>query len=239
MLHRVEGIGNGGRVIDVGGVVEPEEDYEGPVLVIFAVDPGVTTGWSALKVPVRLLSSLGATRTLVRCRHRHGQVLRSGAVRISGGGGSYSNSDSQHVSDILAVAGSVFDEWCTYEDDEGDEVLDEDTKFVFTLEGFDLRESSMDPALLSPVRVNSIFMDRLWTNEATSRVFFQSASDAKRTVTDERLRRWGLYDSHSGAHARDADRHAILLLRRFAAERDLRARIFGSDPLEEGWGREE
>jgi hypothetical protein len=222
-------------VIDIGLEANDEEAYEGPVLVIFAVDPGVATGWSALKVPVRLLASHGATRTLVRCRHRHGTIRRSGGVQVSGGGGSYSNTDSAHVTEIFRTADAIFEEWCTYEKvtKKGKRKLiaDPDTKFVFALEGFDLRESSMDPALLSPVRVNSIFMDRLAVGGAQVRVFFQSASDAKRTVTDERLRRWGLYDSSSGAHARDADRHATLLLRRFASDRDLRIRVFGYDPI--------
>lgn len=255
-------VGDGSRVIDRGGIIEPEEPYFGQVLVIFAVDPGVTTGWSALKVPVGLLAGLGAARTLVRCRHRHGQIQRSGGVRVSGGGGSYSNTDSQHVTDILSTAKQVYNEWMPLWTDcakceggglprfgqhpesigdvcercEGDggawDVDDPDQyRFVFALEGFDLRESSMDPSLLAPVRVNSIFMDRLVQSQSEMRVFFQSASDAKNTCNDERLRRWGFYDRSSGAHARDADRHAILLLRRFAADRDLRVRVFGFDPF--------
>lgn len=227
--------GGGARVIDLGQEATDEDGYEGPVLVIFAVDPGMATGWSALKVPVALLGSLGATRTLVRCRHRHGTIRRSGGVQVSGGGGSYSNTDSRHVSDIFQMADAVYEEWCTYEKvtKKGKKkvVADPDTKFVFVLEGFDLRESSMDPALLSPVRVNSIFMDRLAVNQAQVRVFFQSSSDAMRTVTDDRLKRWGMYESSSGPHARDADRHATLLLRRFASDRDLRIRVFGHDPL--------
>jgi hypothetical protein len=253
------------RAIDVGGVVDdPEEVYDGPVLVIFAVDPGVTTGWSALKVPVGLLAGLGVARTLARCRHRHGQVGRSGGVRVSGGGGSYSNTDSKHVSDLLDVARKIHEDWmptwedcevcggtgedpdvskrdtpcvaesCYYCEGEGGEWdVDnpQDFKFAFVLEGFDLRESSMDANLLAPVRVNSILCDRLAMAESESRIFFQSASDAKNTVTDERLRRWLMYDRNSGAHARDADRHATLLLRRFTADRDLRVRIFGHDPL--------
>ena len=108
---------------------------------------------------------------------------------------------------------------------------DEDTEFVMAMEGFDLRMLSMDPALLAPVRVASIFMDRMAEANSLVPVYFASASEAMNTCTDVRLKRWGVYDRSSGVHARDADRHAVYFLRKFADSQELRKRIFGTDPL--------
>lgn len=226
-------MGDGGRIIDIGGLVAPEEDYEGRALIIFAIDPGYTTGWSALKVPVGLLSGLGVTRTLARCRWRHGQVLRSGA----GQGTLHQGiSDSAHVNDILSVARTIYDEWFF----DSNEMLDdhsfgyehgwESDVFVIVSESFSLRLLSQDPTLLAPVRVNSLLIDRMVMTDQIHRLFFQSPSDAKNVVTDARLKSWAMYRDSSGPHARDADRHAILFLRKFAESRDLREKLgFGRD----------
>jgi hypothetical protein len=257
----------------MGGGVDDEEPYEGPVLVAFSIDPGVDTGWSALKVPVGLLGSLGVARTLVRCRHLHGTIGRSGPSSGGAAGGAWSATDSQHVTDILQQARDVYTEWmpqwvdcakceatgevyygrkkddikiecpvCEGSGGEWDVDEPNDYRFVFVMEGFDLRMVSMDPALLAPVRVASIFMDRLVMNEGggmTSSVFddrlpptlFQKVADAKGTITNDRMKRWGMYDPSSGEHARDADRHGILFLRKFASEVRLRKALWGMDPI--------
>ena len=44
-------------------------------------------------------------------------------------------------------------------------------------------------------------------------IFLQNRSPVKTTCTDERLKRWNLYDRSSGPHARDATRHAFYFLR--------------------------
>lgn len=215
---------NGGRIVDMGGLdaghEEDEYDYDGPNLVIFGLDPGITTGWSALKVPVGRLLAVGATRTLSRCRWAHGQILRSAI----GGTGSLaqSASDSAHVDQIFSHVQHVYENFVSTpaEDDgwEGD-------IFVYVMEHFSLRMLSMDTNLLAPVRVEEKFLDRLWVKEITTPVFLQSPSDAKSVVTDERLKSWAMYDSHSGPHARDADRHNVLFLRRFSDSAHLRASL--------------
>ena len=250
------------RVIDIGGLIEPEDDYDGPVLVVFAIDPGVATGWSAWKVPVALLAEATVARTVARCRHRYGTILRSHVTTPTGAGASWSRTDSTHVNHIFDMAGRIYEEWmptwtdcercdgtgrprfgqhpeaigdvceaCEGEGGEWDVDNPDDYRFVFVMESFTLRRPEMDPDLLAPVRVASVFMDRLAQREAPPRTFFQGPSDAKNTVTDDRLKRMGVYDRSSGLHARDADRHAILLIRRFVEGVDLRKRIFGYDPL--------
>lgn len=233
---------NGSRVIDIGGLAHPEEDYEGRCLVIFAIDPGVTSGWSALKVPVGLLSALGVTRTLARCRWRHGQILRSGWAENLGPL-SIRRSDSHHASLLLSQARTIHSDWVwdgwyevegsvedkaegDYYDAENDIVWSQEREgdvFVMVSEGFGLRLMSMDPALLAPERINSILVDRLVQSESETPLFFQLPSEAMTTVTDARLLRWAMYDPGSGVHARDADRHAILFLRNFAARKEIRS----------------
>lgn len=215
---------SGGRIIDMGGAVSEDddsEDYDGKSLVIFAVDPGITSGWSALKVPVGRLRVLGATRTLPRCRWRHGQILRS---PVGTGTLSQHVSDSHHASLILSQASQVYRDF-VYEREDDDPEDWEGDEFVFVLEGFSLRMMSMDTNLLAPVRILDRLLDRMYMQGSELPVFFQSSSEAMNTVTDSRLKDWGMYDSHSGVHARDADRHAILFLRKFADNRRLQARL--------------
>lgn len=212
---------DGGRIVDIGGAVEEDDDYtDGKNLVIFALDPGGGTGWSALKVPVARLVATGATRTLPWCRWRHGAVLRSGALGV--GHLATAISDSRHVTLIMDQARTIHQEFVFLADEEDQEKGWESDVFVFVFESFSLRLLTMDTNLLSPVRVLDRVLDRLWLAESRIPIFFQSPSEAKTSVTDDRLKRWSMYDSHSGEHARDADRHAIYFLRRFSDSQSLR-----------------
>lgn len=214
---------DGGRIVDVGGVAEESDEKseyaEGKNLVVFAVDPGVTTGWSALKVPVARLRGTGATRTLPWCRWRHGEIQRSGTLGT--GHMAQAIEDSRHASHILTQAGRIYKEMVYEPDEEGLYNGWESDEFVFVLESFSLRMLSMDTNLLAPVRVLDRLLDRMWLQGSQLPVFFQTPSDAKNSCSDTRLRRWNMYDKGSGPHARDADRHAILFLRRFSDSRDL------------------
>jgi hypothetical protein len=227
-------LANGSRVIDIGGLAPDceEEGGEGKNLVVFALDPGWGTGWSALKVPVAYLLRHGTARTLPRCRWRHGQILRSGIAPGQQSPLATAQSDSRHVDSIFDVAYGIHSEF-VYDadeeiDDEGHTGSDlgwESDAFVFVVESFTLRMMSMDDSLLAPRRVLDRFLDRLWVNRSSVPVVHQSPSEAIRTVTDERLRRWGMYDRASGRHARDADRHAILFIRKFADDPKLREQL--------------
>jgi len=75
----------------------------------------------------------------------------------------------------------------------------------------DFGQATSDRHTLSPVRINAIVnyeMHKMGRN-----VIVQGRSGVKTTCNDTRLKHWGLYDSHSGAHARDAIRHAFFWLR--------------------------
>lgn len=95
------------------------------------------------------------------------------------------------------------------------------------MEKFILRMMSMDPALLSPVRIGYMFEYGLRTGSSCRRskrtgqperadnIIWQQPSLAMTTMTDDRLRSIGLWIPTAGKpHARDATRHTLTWLRR-------------------------
>ena len=114
------------------------------------------------------------------------------------------------------------------------ELMDSWEGAAFLIEDFILREFSMDRALLSPVRITSHLEWHCATAYAPERPVFKQNSQLMLTsVTDERLRRWGLYNRHSGIHAREATKHGIIFLRRALVDAKLRAdawpHIYGTE----------
>lgn len=83
---------------------------------------------------------------------------------------------------------------------------------VVVCEDFLLRERTMDRSLLSPVRLNAKLGYAFHGSETTF-TDRQSSSDAKTSITDDRLKRWGLYQ-RGATHRNDAVRHLILWLRK-------------------------
>lgn len=96
---------------------------------------------------------------------------------------------------------------------------------VVGTESFTLRQFTQDSELLTPVRFNKVLSYAVWAG-GHGEVQIQSPSLAKKTVTDERLRGWSLYDSSSGGHARDAQRHALTFLRRCKSQAKLRKEVW-------------
>jgi hypothetical protein len=195
-----------------------EAEDTGPSIVVMAYDPGETTGWSAWRSPVGTLLRMGTRKAITRSKWGLGQLERIVSGNGSSGNGSSGDSfstsaydrDSEMVDRMLSVGRWAYEEF-VYEGDE----------FVVVLESFTLRMMSMDSNLLAPVRINSIFRDRMRTAGSPYPVFMQSPSDAKNVVTDARLKEWGVYEP-GREHGRDAQRHAILFLRRFASTPGLR-----------------
>jgi hypothetical protein len=101
------------------------------------------------------------------------------------------------------------------------------------IESFTLRKFSQDEDLLSPVRMRARIeqiVDTLehWGPEGAGRrsMFFQEPSLAMKTVTDDRMHRWGLWVPGK-EHGRDAIRHGVTFLRRAKKDRALREAAFG------------
>lgn len=98
-------------------------------------------------------------------------------------------------------------------------------------EDFILRTNNRSRETLSPVRVFSMLTFSELVRGSRARVpFNQSASLAKTTATDERIKAAGLYRAGM-PHATDAARHVATFLRRARMSEDLRAQawpaIFG------------
>ena len=82
------------------------------------------------------------------------------------------------------------------------------------IEDFRLRMFSMDPNLLTPVRMTSAILSFLEMSETLIvEVVFQSPSD-KSIITNEMLRKRGMWHVGGGGHANDASRHLLTYLRK-------------------------
>lgn len=82
---------------------------------------------------------------------------------------------------------------------------------VLVCESFRVRvgETSADPRALSPVRINAKVGLAVSLYKPGVQIVEQSASQAKGVITDERLKRWGLWvEGHKDA--RDALRHLVV-----------------------------
>lgn len=94
---------------------------------------------------------------------------------------------------------------------------------IVVLEDFILEYFSKARDLLSPPRLNSVLQFHCWQNH---RRFFLQMPAEKPEASDERLKEWGMYDSRGGlGHARDADRHALIFLRKAMAATEKGQRI--------------
>lgn len=176
--------------------------------VLIAIDPGETTGWSLIIVDPVCLSEPNEKVLGNIMVHQHGEVNEYR------GNGHIRNDGESIMCDDLAY---LINSW-------------PDSAVV--IENFILRQKRKDRSLLSPVRVTAKLEQKLWEEGRT--YFLQQPADAKTLATDERLKLWGMYNAVGGLeHARDADRHAILFLRRAKASARLRMdawpHLYGKD----------
>ena len=173
--------------------------------VVVAFDPGGTTGWCALGVdPLVLKESVIPLHECIvvknhgelDCMGRRGEPPRASHAINMGG-------ENDGVYNMLDI------------------VLARYPKSAIVLEDFilDMKRADKTRDLLSPVRLTAAFSYGLWQADpmvkgaGLDRIFIQDRVNPKTTCTDDRLRHWGLYDRHSGPHARDAMRHAYYFLR--------------------------
>lgn len=186
-------------------------------LIIVSFDPGVTTGWAWHAASKESLLSVGAAASLRDMR----KDVALGDMSHIGRGldlgfefGEIERPTGEFCEDAVTDSqmGLIRQAFVAYQVD----VMD---TFVVVTEDFILRNDSRDRDLLAPVRLNAKL-------EASMRgtglhMFLQQPSDAKRTITDERLKRWNVYQAGSD-HIKDAQRHGILFMRRWASQPGLR-----------------
>jgi hypothetical protein len=156
-------------------------------VTVLGIDPGETTGWCVMGVDTHALSSnsVPLERAVLSGIFKYGQIDCF-----------YENNGVQELLDLALI---------------------DYPASAIAMEDFVLNFNKADKArhTLSPVRVISKFEYGLWSYEEhqVNRIHLQSASLAKTTCTDERLKEWKFYDRFSGVHARDAVRHAYYFLR--------------------------
>ena len=178
-------------------VPEGEEWSPGPGLVVVWADPGVTTGWCVLRVPIRALLVLGQVGSVRYLWWRAGQ-FRAGSTSAS-------------VTSYLSLCRAAW------------EKAGEEDLVVLGCEGFRLMMQSTDEALLEPVRFLAVLQDRLAAAGAGVGVEVQYPSE-RSVITDARLQLWGLW-LPGPDHPRDALKHGLAFLRRFASQENLRKRL--------------
>lgn len=168
---------------------------KGPALVVVWADPGVTTGWSVHRVPVRVLLTRGQVGSVPVTWWRLGQFR--------------SRDTSSAVDSYLDLCRTVWDK------------ADEEDVVVLGCEGFRLLMQSTDDDLLEPVRFLAVLRDRL----RGSGVGVEVQQPGERSIiTDARLRLWGLWVPGKD-HGRDAQKHGLSFLRKFASSEIVQKRV--------------
>lgn len=158
------------------------------VLPIIGIDPGGTTGLSLLVLKKNIFSR---------------DVFSFRFDTILGQKVMWEHSEINcfnFENEATYIIGALFDSW---------------PSAVIVCEDFILRPNRNERGrdLLSPVRMNAKLEWYLWTKGR--RMHFQSPSAAKTAITDERMKLWNCYSRDGGLiHARDADRHVLLFIRR-------------------------
>lgn len=166
--------------------------------VIVGIDPGVTTGFSAIAFDS---SNIPQPQ----------EVEHWGSGQLSYGGSGNAKDliegDSafaeQKIVELIATLVSQL----SHSDYERRRV-------IVVIEDFIIRKQNSTRDFLSPVRITAGLLQVLF-RAPNVKIMFQSPSDAKSICTDDRMDKWGYtIKTQKDRHSRDADRHAVLCLRR-------------------------
>lgn len=162
-------------------------DLPNNAIPILALDPGGTTGWSLIVLKRELLGRNVFDQPLE-------MILKS---KMKWDHGEIDCRQSEDVA-VYQIR-KLIDEW---------------PSAAIVVEDFILRTQRREQSreLLSPVRITAKIEHHLWLCQR--KMFLQQPAMAKR-LTDERLKALGVYTRDGGLqHARDADRHVVMFIRR-------------------------
>lgn len=188
-----------------------------PWVSVLAFDPGGTTGWSLMYVDIAKLFDRKVRPHETVFQWWHGEIdcgsqSGSAASAAQAHGTDLGQAETGEAAGIamcerlVAIAGIP--------------------RTVVVMEDFILRTQSQSRDALSPVRIIAGLNQLLWETKSAP-IYKQQPSEAKTTCTDDRLKQWGFWDSGS-RHARDADRHALLFIRKV---REQRSKVYAAWPI--------
>lgn len=157
------------------------------VLPLIAIDPGGTLGFSILVLP-RRFTDLDILDVDFEVALRRKVMWQHGEI--------YTRRDENQA---MYVVGKMLEEW---------------PSAAVVLESFVLRPQRREKGeeMISPVRQIAVIKHHLWR---WGRMCFEQDASFKATMNDDRLHALNVYQRVGGLeHARDADRHALMFLRR-------------------------
>jgi hypothetical protein len=161
------------------------------VVMCMGVDPGVTTGWAISGLLKLNMAQLGSHEMVKRGMVAVGQVVSKRSVM---------RSEIEASSELLRIAVAHGVEIIIMED--------------FRL--FPDEAHNPDPAGIAPVRIYSMMEALAWERGLMIDFVYQMPGE-KTIITDERLKRWGLW-VRGARHARDAVKHLCVYARKMVKE---------------------
>lgn len=166
---------------------------------VFTVDPGQHSGWAWLLFERPLLPSDGSVGCVRVGLSLSRPMCMSGEMNTS--------REVQGSKDLVR--------YISRSRERGMSFCRRSVRQAVVMESFQARERTMDANLTSPERIAARVEQELSRVDYEFEWYWQSPSDAKGTITDKRLKRWGLW--YPGQpHRNDAMRHLLLWLRKEA-----------------------
>lgn len=168
---------------------------------VISLDPGGTTGWSVMSVHAEALFDPEVPLLENITFWQHGQIdcgSKTGNRGTSGVGdiedGVSTTGEAAGINEII----SLIRAW---------------PGAAVVIEDFVIRQFNASRDFLAPVRITAGVNQYMYNQNRD--MYYQQPSLAKTAVTDDRLKKWNLYDRNGGlGHARDADRHSVTFLKR-------------------------
>lgn len=166
---------------------------------VVAFDPGGTTGWSIMETTLGALDDNTIPVHEILTGWWHGQIV----------------CNDEKIDNYEQVAIDAMAELITAQAAADD--------FAVVMESYQIRSKRTDAETISPIRFIAGVEQYVWD---MCRYMAKQGPSEKTGVTDDRLEAWGLYLRDGQQHARDADRHALLFLKKLRAKKSLQRKHF-------------
>ena len=167
---------------------------------VVAFDPGGTTGWSIMETTLGALDDNTIPVHEILTGWWHGQIV----------------CNDEKIDNYEQVAIDAMAELITAQAADADD-------FAVVMESYQIRSKRTDAETISPIRFIAGVEQYVWD---MCRYMAKQGPSEKTGVTDERLETWELYLRDGQQHARDADRHALLFLKKLRAKKSLQRKHF-------------